>query len=168
MERKVQRFRRKITKSRRCYSSEIANLENEVHSYEGKLQLYADYESQITFYKDTLAKVEEQKKEDAKLLDKTKLSLQEEAAAVKDREVEAKLLKTDFPVYVISRVVKDLEHRMNEFLKKTYGGRYTIKMKDKGNALHIVYGQKNRTAEDLFLSAVFTPTQRTPLTSLKE
>ena len=132
------------------YSSEIANLENEVHSYEGKLQLYADYESQITFYKDTLAKVEEQKKEDAKLLDKTKLSLQEEAAAVKDREVEAKLLKTDFPVYVISRVVKDLEHRMNEFLKKTYGGRYTIKMKDKGNALHIVYGPKD---QDVALSS---------------
>lgn len=132
------------------YSNEIANLENEVRSYEGKLQLYADYESQITFYKDTLAKVEEQKKEDAKLLDKTKLSLQEEAAAVKDREVEAKLLKTDFPVYVISRVVKDLEHRMNEFLKKTYGGRYTIKMKDKGNALHIVYGPKD---QDVALSS---------------
>ena len=132
------------------YSNEIANLENDVHSYEGKLQLYADYESQITFYKDTLAKVEEQKKEDAKLLDKTKLSLQEEAAAVKDREVEAKLLKTDFPVYVISRVVKDLEHRMNEFLKKTYGGRYTIKMKDKGNALHIVYGPKD---QDVALSS---------------
>ena len=132
------------------YSGEIANLENEVHSYEGKLQLYADYESQITFYKDTLTKVEEQKKEDAKLLDKTKLSLQEEAAAVKDREVEAKLLKTDFPVYVISRVVKDLEHRMNEFLKKTYGGRYTIKMKDKGNALHIVYGPKD---QDVALSS---------------
>lgn len=132
------------------YLNEIANLENEVRSYEGKLQLYADYESQITFYKDTLAKVEEQKKEDAKLLDKTKLSLQEEAAAVKDREVEAKLLKTDFPVYVISRVVKDLEHRMNEFLKKTYGGRYTIKMKDKGNALHIVYGPKD---QDVALSS---------------
>ena len=132
------------------YSSEIANLENEVRSYKEKLQLYADYESQITFYKDTLAKVEEQKKEDAKLLDKTKLSLQEEAAAVKDREVEAKLLKTDFPVYVISRVVKDLEHRMNEFLKKTYGGRYTIKMKDKGNALHIVYGPKD---QDVALSS---------------
>lgn len=132
------------------YSGEITNLESEVRSYEEKLQLYADYESQITFYKDTLVKVEEQKKEDAKLLDKTKLSLQEEAAAVKDKEVEAKLLKTDFPVYVISRVVKDLEHRMNDFLKKTYGGRYAIKMKDKGNALHIVYGPKD---QDVALSS---------------
>jgi len=132
------------------YSSEIKKLEDEVADYDAKLKSFADYESQVVFYKDTMAKVDEQKKEDAKRLDEIKTSLQEESATVKDREIEAKLLKTDFPVYVISRVVKDLEKRMNEFLKKTYGGRYTVKMKDKGNALHIVYGPKD---QDVALSS---------------
>ncbi len=132
------------------YSAEIAQLSARITEEKGQLARYADYLSQLSLYKDTMAKVEQQKKEDAEQLVNVKQSLQDEAKAVKDCEVEAKTLKTDFPVYVISRVVKDLESRMNEFLKKTYGGRYTVKMKDKGNALHIVYGPKG---QDVALSS---------------
>ena len=136
--------------SEKDYSLELSQLTENAAQKKELLAKYADYVSQLNLYTDTMVKVEQQKKEDADYLVKIKQSLQDEAAAVKDCETEAKILKTDFPVYVISRVVKDLEHRMNEFLKKTYGGRYVVKMKDKANALHIVYGPKD---QDVALSS---------------
>jgi chromosome segregation ATPase len=41
-------------------------------------------------------------------------------------------------------VVKDIEKSMNDFLKKTYGGRYNVEVADKKNALHILYGPKKK------------------------
>ena len=62
---------------------------------------------------------------------------------IEDWKLGVKVLKTEFPVYVISRVIKDIEKSMNEFLKRTYP-KYRVEVQDKKNALRIVYGPKKK------------------------
>jgi DNA repair exonuclease SbcCD ATPase subunit len=85
-----------------------------------------------------------QKERDAKQLEAIKDEVQVLNKLIADAKVGAKILKVEFPVYVISRVVKDIEKSMNDFLKKTYGGRYNVEVSDKRNALHILYGPKRK------------------------
>jgi DNA repair exonuclease SbcCD ATPase subunit len=85
-----------------------------------------------------------QKKQDAKQLETIKEEIQVLNKLLADTKAGLKILKTEFPVYIISRVVKDIEKSMNDFLKKTYGGRYNVEVSDKKNALHILYGPKKK------------------------
>lgn len=132
------------------YASQIQLYTNKLNEQKASLQKYSDYVSQLAFYKNAMEKVDQQKKEDQLTLKGLEESLKTESSSVKDCEAVVKILKTDFPVYVISRVIRDLEDRMNKFLNKTYGGRYSVKIIDKGSSLHIVYGPKN---QDVALSS---------------
>jgi DNA repair exonuclease SbcCD ATPase subunit len=85
-----------------------------------------------------------QKERDAEQLKVLKDEIQVLNKLIGDIKASIKILKTEFPVYVISRVVKDIEKSMNDFLKKTYGGRYNVEVSDKRNALHILYGPKKK------------------------
>jgi DNA repair exonuclease SbcCD ATPase subunit len=85
-----------------------------------------------------------QKEQDTKQLEDIKDEVQVLNRLIADAKAGVKILKTEFPVYVISRVVKNIEKSMNDFLKKTYGGRYNVEVSDKKNALHILYGPKKK------------------------
>lgn len=54
-------------------------------------------------------------------------------------ETAKDILRKEFPNYVISQTVKDLERRMNGFLTRAYP-RYTVTLKDGKNGLSILYG----------------------------
>lgn len=71
-------------------------------------------------------------------------NLQELATTIADIESAKKIFKTEFPVWMISRLVKGLEYDMNDFLRQTYGGRYQVTIEDKRNALQILYGPKKK------------------------
>jgi DNA repair exonuclease SbcCD ATPase subunit len=85
-----------------------------------------------------------QKEQDIKQLEIIRDEVQVLNKLISDAKFGVKILKTEFPVYVISRVVKDIEKSMNDFLKRTYGGRYNVEVSDKKNALHILYGPKKK------------------------
>jgi len=87
-----------------------------------------------------------QKELDAAEIKRLDAELQEKSSDVAELESCAKILKNEFPVFVISKIVKDLEKAMNDFLRKTYAGRYTVKLEDKKNALRMVYGPKGMDA----------------------
>jgi DNA repair exonuclease SbcCD ATPase subunit len=113
-----------------------------------------DTETAIKSYDDAAARIHEiekverqieaQKKRDAEQLEVLKDAIQVLNKLIGDAKASIKILKTEFPVYVISRVVRDIEKSMNDFLKKTYGGRYSVEVTDKKNALHIFYGPKKK------------------------
>jgi len=108
-----------------------------------------DYEKILTdrdFIVKQREQQEKQKKEDEDRIKVLDVELQEKSKEIAEIENSLKVLKNEFPVYVISRVVKDLEIYMNDFLKRVYGGRYAIKLEDKKNALKMVYGPKNADA----------------------
>jgi DNA repair exonuclease SbcCD ATPase subunit len=90
--------------------------------------------------------LKKQKEEDAKRIKILDAELQEKSREIAEIENSVKILKNEFPVYVISHIVKDLEVSMNDFLRCVYGGRYTIKLEDKKNSLRMVYGPKNADA----------------------
>ena len=108
------------------------------------LASYSVYKTRKDEYDKRCKAVEIQKAQDQKEIEALQKEVQLLSASIADAEVEVKILKTDFPVYVISRVVKDIEYHMNEFLKKTYNGRYTVEVLDKNGSLRIVYGVKKQ------------------------
>jgi DNA repair exonuclease SbcCD ATPase subunit len=90
--------------------------------------------------------LKKQKEEDTKRIKILDTELQGKSREVAEIENSVKILKNEFPVYVISHIVKDLEVSMNDFLRRVYGGKYTIKLEDKKNSLRMVYGPKNADA----------------------
>jgi DNA repair exonuclease SbcCD ATPase subunit len=115
----------------------IVDLEKSVKSYD-------DVVSRIQEIEKMERQIETQKKQDAEQLEVLKDEVQALNKIIGDSKASIKILKTEFPVYVISRVVKAIEKSMNDFLKKTYGGRYKVEVSDKKNALHILYGPKKK------------------------
>jgi DNA repair exonuclease SbcCD ATPase subunit len=121
---------------------------------ESTKQNIIDLEKAVKSYDDIVSRNQEidkmeqqialQKEQDTKQLDALKDEIQVLNKLIGDVKASIKILKTEFPVYVISRVVKDIEKSMNDFLKKTYGGRYNVEVSDKKNALHILYGPKKK------------------------
>jgi DNA repair exonuclease SbcCD ATPase subunit len=117
-------------------------------------QKIIELEKSIRFYDDIASRNQEiekmeqqvilQKEQDFKQLETIKDEIQVLNKLIVDVKTSIKILKTEFPIYVISRVVKDIEKSMNDFLKKTYGGRYNVEVSDKKNALHILYGPKKK------------------------
>lgn len=57
-------------------------------------------------------------------------------------EASIKILKSEYPTFVISKLVANIAKRMNEFLEKTYKGRYKIEIQENRNSLEIVYGPR--------------------------
>jgi DNA repair exonuclease SbcCD ATPase subunit len=114
----------------------IRKLESDVRSYDDVSSRLAEIErmeKQIAF----------QKENDLKQLEEVRGEIQVLNQLIGDWKLGIKILKTEFPVYVISRVIKDIEKSMNEFLKQTYP-KYRVEVQDKKNALHIVYGPKKK------------------------
>ena len=56
------------------------------------------------------------------------------------------IYKKRFPNYVINLMLKSIENGMNDFLSKTYEGRYTVKIQESKQGIEIVYGKKNASA----------------------
>jgi DNA repair exonuclease SbcCD ATPase subunit len=115
----------------------IAELENSIKSYDDIVSRNQEIEKmkrQVILQKELDVKQLEIIKDEVQVLNKL----------IADAKFSAKLLKTEFPIYVISRVVKDIEKSMNDFLRKTYGGRYSVEVSDKKNALRILYGPKKK------------------------
>jgi DNA repair exonuclease SbcCD ATPase subunit len=121
---------------------DISNdLKNKILDLESQIRNYEDVESRISEIERIEKQVLVQKEKDLKQLEEVKTEIQVLNQLIGDWKLSIKLLKTDFPVYVISRVIKDIEKAMNDFLKRTYP-KYRIEVQDKKNALHIVYGPK--------------------------
>ncbi|MDR1147605.1 MAG: hypothetical protein LBK66_03125 [Spirochaetaceae bacterium] len=125
----------------------------ETVSAEGIEENIRKFESDIRGYDDTVSRIAEiermekqiavQKDNDFKQLEVLKTEIQVLNQLIGDWKAGVKILKTEFPVYVISRVIKDIEKSMNDFLKRTYP-KYHVEIQDKKNALHIVYGPKKK------------------------
>ncbi len=52
------------------------------------------------------------------------------------------ILMKKFPSYVIATLIKTIEYEMNDFIIKTYEGKYKIKIQEKKDAIYVVYGKK--------------------------
>lgn len=53
-------------------------------------------------------------------------------------------LRKTLPSYGLAKLVKKIQYRLNDFLMKTYGGRYFVKMRETKNGLSMVYGDNER------------------------
>jgi DNA repair exonuclease SbcCD ATPase subunit len=116
---------------------EIIELEKLIKSYDdivSRNQEIEKMERQVSL----------QRERDSKQLEIIRDEVQVLNKLIEDTRFGVRVLKTEFPVYVISRVVKNIEKSMNDFLKRTYGGRYNVEVSDKRNSLHILYGPKKK------------------------
>jgi len=136
--------------------AKAVTVENPAGKLEKVQALAKENKSKIDNYQDVRTEREtaikqneqtaKQKKTDETEIKRLDTELQEVSREVAELESCVKILKNEFPVFVISKIVKDLETSMNDFLRKTYSGRYTVKLEDKKNALRMVYGPKGMDA----------------------
>ena len=123
--------------------SQLDEIRIAVQRFEADIRQYDDIVSRISEIERMEKQIAIKKEQDSKQLEQVRLDIQVLNQLIGDWKAEIKILKTEFPVFVISYVIKDIEKSMNEFLKRTYP-KYTVKVQDKKNALYIVYGPKNK------------------------
>jgi DNA repair exonuclease SbcCD ATPase subunit len=121
----------------------VDDIKDNIQKHESDIRKYDDIVSRIAEIERMEKQVAIQKENDSKQLETLKTEIQVLNQMIGDWKLGINVFKTEFPVYVISRVIKDIEKAMNEFLKRTYP-KYTVKVQDKKNTLHIVYGPKNK------------------------
>jgi hypothetical protein len=121
----------------------LDNIKVNIQKFELDIRQYDDITSCIAEIERMEARVAVQKKNDLEQLEEVRVEVQVLNQLIGDWKLGIKVLKTEFPVYVIARVIKDIEKSMNEFLKRTYS-KYHVEVQDKKNALHIVYGPKKK------------------------
>jgi exonuclease SbcC len=122
----------------------LENTKMQIVALEKEIKEYDDISSRNQEIDKLTHMITDQKRQDESQLETLKGEIQVLNKLIGDIKTSIKILKTEFPVYVISRVVKDIEKSMNDFLYKAYGGRYKVEVKDKKNALHILYGPKQK------------------------
>ncbi len=64
------------------------------------------------------------------------------ASEVAEYKEQKDILNKRFPSFVIATLIKTIEFEMNDFIIKTYEGKYTIKIVEKKDAIYVVYGAK--------------------------
>jgi len=64
------------------------------------------------------------------------------ASEVAEYKEQKEILNKRFPSFVIATLIKTIEHEMNDFIIKTYEGKYEIKILEKKDAIYVVYGNK--------------------------
>jgi DNA repair exonuclease SbcCD ATPase subunit len=121
----------------------LDSIKSRIQKFESDIRLYEDTASRIAEIERMEARIAVQKEKDAKQLEEVRSEIQVLNELIGNWKLGIKILKTEFPVYVISRVIKDIEKAMNEFLKRTYP-KYYVEVQDRKNALHIVYGPKKK------------------------
>jgi exonuclease SbcC len=121
----------------------LDDIKGRIHKFELDIHSYDDVVSRLAEIEQMENHIAVQKGNDLKQLEEVRTEIQVLDQLVGDWKLGIKILKTEFPVYVISRVIKDIEKAMNEFLKRTYP-KYYVEVHDKKNALHIVYGPKKK------------------------
>jgi DNA repair exonuclease SbcCD ATPase subunit len=135
---------------------DIPSLEHEVGRIKQRLQDYDRAVAQREEVEKLIRRNAELRRErDAKVAE-LKRGYQETLAETKRLEQELKILKNEFPSFVISKIIETLEEGMNVFLSKTYGHKgYKIKVVERRGALHILYGKHHGAAkkEGLFQEA---------------
>jgi len=110
----------------------------EIETIFSEFKRIADINAEIT--KDNKV-IEIEKKADKKIL---KDKINEKDNLIMEVEVlkRAKIFyNKDFPNYVISKIIKGIEVGMNDFLVKTYGGRYEIAIEENKTGIEILYGE---------------------------
>ncbi len=58
-------------------------------------------------------------------------------------ETKTKFQK-EFPMFIVLYLVSEIQKHANDFLQDAYGGRYKLKFIEKGNALLVTYGPKDK------------------------
>lgn len=89
-------------------------------------------------------KLEKQKALDEKHISELEKQLESKTSEINDHVASIKILRKDFPNYVIGTMKSDLEFGMNDLLDSAYSGRYNVKMIEDRSGLSIVYGKKDK------------------------
>ena len=131
-------------------SSLQLQVEQEVEEPVEKIELLEELKSKLEKHKEVLQKNEIHKRnnqqieaeEEADKLVKKDLYEKKNSLLVEVDEIKEarKILQSDFPTFIISTIVQNIQNTVNDFLVETYEGRYDVKIKEAKNSLQIVYG----------------------------
>lgn len=131
----------------------IDTKKNQISSLTEKVKLYEEAVYHNYLVQEKIEKINEQKMIDGRNLKKLiskKSKLQKEKL---DYESAQNFLLRDFPNFVISETIADLECDINEFIDNTYTKTLDIKLKSSKNSIALVVGKKKIDAKSALSGA---------------
>jgi len=92
-------------------------------------------------------KLKEQKEQDEKKLKEYRKERDELMKSIQDLKRGKLILQKEFPNFVISTMVGDIETGINDLVNRIYDGRYEVKIKENKGGIEVLYGQKKSSIE---------------------
>jgi DNA repair exonuclease SbcCD ATPase subunit len=114
------------------------------------LQEYDSVKQENEFIEKENKQLAEQQEKDKEALETKKKEKDKLNKQIEEYRVSADILRKDFPNFVISNMVSELESGMNELLEKAYNGRYSISIEETKKGLSVRYGSNK---EDIKLAS---------------
>lgn len=120
------------------FDTPINSLKKDIKDYENIIQ-------QNKMIEQRNQELEEQQKSDKEALqvkykEKDKLN-----NTIQEYKTGIEILRKEFPNYVISTMVKEIEVGMNTLLDSAYDGRYNVNIKESKRGLNVAYGDKGKS-----------------------
>lgn len=109
--------------------------------------MYSEYEKILEKNKlivERNQKIEKQEKQDLKEISELNKKIDLFITDINNYDKAVKILKKDFPNFIINKMKDELEGGMNSLLDEAYNGRYHVSIKENRSGLIITYGKKEK------------------------
>jgi len=123
--------------------SDIADDKEQYELIVSKIKEYEAITAKNEIIKKENEKISLAKKENDESIEKSNALLILVIKEIDSYAQSISFYKKEFPNYIISNLVKGIEVGMNDFLDKTYDGRYHVKIQETKTGIEIVYGVKD-------------------------
>ena len=118
-------------------------FDGEIDSLENSIKIFHDWEIVLSECAKHNQELEKEEEEDKKLSKTISDSINDLEIEIEEYKKAIKILKTDFPTYILTAKTKALSGKMNNFLEQTQGAEHGIDLVlGSRNSLRVVYGPK--------------------------
>lgn len=140
LEGEVDSLKRKVMESDLVSAETIKNKELELKEISNKINLYEETRISNQEKKSFNEKIEKSKKERDNQVKEKKKVLDDLEGDNSKFQLAKKIFSREFPAFVLSQLVRNLEKTVNEFLSRVYP-QYEISIDESKNSLKITYGE---------------------------
>ena len=116
-------------------------IDAEITPIETKISDYDSITSRNQLITEQNEKLKKEKETDAVTLAEHRTQENEKEGQIQDLKYGETILKKDFPNWILTGLIQQVQDYMNEFLNATYGGRYEVFLEEQKDGIAFLYGK---------------------------
>jgi len=117
----------------------IQDIKSEINTLQKDISSYSSIEMSNKLIQEDNERLEDIKKQDIEKLKDFKDSKKDKTDKINTLEQVKDIMIKKFPNYVITKMIKKIEDKMNTFIEQLHSEGFKVKFEEKRNAIHIVY-----------------------------